>query len=164
MAEEITILQHWIVTKFILPFLLIFVLVYAILEKTKLFGDGKHQINAIISGVIGLIFVGAFSPKIFVDNMMLFLTIGIVIIFVFLMLWGFATGSELKSPIPSKGMKIAIGIFIFVAVGIAVLWAAGVENQFFDLLFRQSWSKTLWTNVAFVVVVAGAIALVLSNK
>ena len=49
-----TILQHWIVTQFILPFALITGLVYGILEKTKLLGDEKHQLNAILAFIIGL--------------------------------------------------------------------------------------------------------------
>ena len=56
MAEEITILQHWIFTKFALPFLLVFFIVYGVLAKTKVLGDAK-QLNAMVSFVIGLIFI-----------------------------------------------------------------------------------------------------------
>jgi hypothetical protein len=41
----------------ILPFILVFTLVFAILQKTKLLGDGKKQIDAIVSLVIGLILI-----------------------------------------------------------------------------------------------------------
>jgi len=34
----------------------------------------------------------------------------------------------------------------------------------FDLLFKQSWSSTFWTNVAFVIVIAGALALILKSS
>ena len=94
-----TILQHWIVTQFILPFTLVFALVYAILLKTKLLGEG-NQVNAIIAGVIGLIFVSALEPKLIVENMMLFLAVAIVIVFVVLLLWGFVSGGD-------KGFEIA---------------------------------------------------------
>ena len=57
MVEGETILQAEIFTRFILPFFLVFFVLFAILEKTKLFGEGKKQVNAMISFVAGLIFV-----------------------------------------------------------------------------------------------------------
>jgi hypothetical protein len=164
MVEE-TIFQHWIVTQFILPFLLIWTIVFAILEKTNLLGEDKKQLDAIVAFVIGLIFVGAIFPKMVVGNLILFLTVAIVVVFVALLLWGFVSGGELKADfLKSKELKWVIGIAVVVAVAIAVLWASGIENSFFDLLFRQSWSSTLWTNIAFIAVVAIALALVLKSK
>jgi len=160
---EITFLQSPVLTKFVLPFLLIFFIVFAILEKSKLFGN--KQINALISFVIGFIFVAAVFPKEMVTNLMLFLTIAIAVVFVVLILWGFIMGEEglkifEKSP---KGLKWAIGIFIIIAVVIAVLWAAGVDtSNFFDDIFRSSWSSEFWTNFVFIVLVVAALAVVLS--
>ena len=54
-----TILQSSIFTDFAFPFLLIFFILFGILEKTKVFGDDKHTLNAMISFVVGLIFVYA---------------------------------------------------------------------------------------------------------
>lgn len=161
MPQE-TIFQHWVVTQFILPFLLMWTIVFAILQKTKLLGENK-QLDAIVAFVIGLIFVGAIFPKLVVGNLILFLTVAIIIVFVGLILWGFISGSDLKTNIlgDSKGLKWAAGIAILVAVTVAVLWAAGIENDAFDFLFRQSWSGDFWTNALFVVVIAAAIALVL---
>ncbi|MBS3168199.1 hypothetical protein J4216_03685 [Candidatus Woesearchaeota archaeon] len=41
----------------LLPFLLIFSIVFAILEKTQIFGQGKTNINVIVSTVVGLLIV-----------------------------------------------------------------------------------------------------------
>ena len=92
MVQE-TIFQHWIVTKFLLPFVLVWGLMYAILEKTKILGEGK-QLNGIVSAVVGLIFVGAIYPKLVVENMILFLVVALVILFVILMIWGFVGGTK----------------------------------------------------------------------
>jgi hypothetical protein len=161
MAEE-TILQNEIFTNFALPFLLIFFIVFGILEKTKLFGEGKKQLNALIAFVIGLIFVAAVFPKLVVGNLILFLTIAIVVMFVALLLWGFVTGQTPDFASMHTGLKWVIGIVIVVAVGIALLWAMGIEGGASDLLFEQSWSGEFWTNAAFVVVVI--VALVLAMK
>lgn len=164
MVEQ-TILQHPILINFALPFLLIFFIVFAILEKTKILGDEKTQINALTSFVIGLIFVGAVFPKQVVSNLVLFLTVAIVVVFVALLLWGFVTGGELKnSLIGNTGVKWVVGIVIVIAVIIAVLWASGIEGGIYDMLFKQDWSKTFWTNFTFIIVVVIALALVLKGK
>ncbi len=162
MAAE-TILQHWIFTNFVYPFLLMFLIIYAILEKTKLLGEDKHQINALVSFVIGLIFVGAVFPKIVVSNLILFLTVALIVMFVVLLLWGFATGGEAKIG-GSKMAKWVAGILIGISSVIAVLWATGIEDKVIDLLFGQQWSSTFWTNVLFIAAVVGALALVISKS
>jgi len=164
MAGE-TIFQHWIVTQFILPFLLMWVIVFAVLQKTKLLGDGKKQLDAIVAFVIGLIFVGAIFPKLVVGNLILFLTVSIIVVFVGLLLWGFISGSNMKEGTftGSKGLKITAGIVVLIAVIIAVLWATGVESNILEFLFGSNWSGEFWTNFAFVAVVVIALALVLKG-
>ena len=161
MVQE-TFLQHWIFTKFALPFLLVFFIVLALLEKTKIFGEDKKQLNALISFIIGLIFVGAVFPKLVVGNLILFLTVALVVVFIGLLLWGFVSGGEAK--LEGKGIKIAAGVIILVAVLAAVLWATGIGFGFFEILFTQDWSKSLWLNVLFIVVIAAALALVIKGS
>lgn len=156
-----TILQHDILTKFVYPFLLIFFIVFAVLEKTKILGDDKKQLNALISFVIGLIFISAVFPKIVVGNLILFLTIALVIMFVVLLLWGFVAGDIKEGFIPEKGLKTFLMIVIGIAVVIAVFWALGLGAGFFDFIFNSSWSNAFWTNFLFIVVIAIALALVL---
>ena len=162
MAE--TILQHWILTNFAYPFLLIFFIAFGILEKTKIFGEGRRQLNALIAFVIGLIFVTAVSPKLVVGNLILFLTVSIVVMFVALLLWGFVAGEKgLKFEDAPKGLKYLIGIVIVIAVVVALLWALGVEGSLFDFLFRSSWSNEFVTNVVFIVVVIVALVVVVKS-
>lgn len=156
-------LQSPVLTKFIYPFLLIFFLVFAILEKTKIFGDEKKQLNALISFVIGFIFVSAIFPKEMVGNLILFLTIAIVVVFVVLILWGFVMGEEnLKIAGAPRGLKIAIGIVVVLAVIVAVLWASGIDTLgLFNKIFRAPWSESFWTNFFFVIMVAVALVVAL---
>ena len=112
-----------------------------------------------------MIFVGAIFPKMIVSNLILFLTIAIVIVFVVLLIWGFISGQGLETDIlKNKGLKWVVGIVVVIAVIIAVLWASGIEGTIIDFLFRQNWSSTLWTNLAFVAVIVIALAVVLSSK
>lgn len=159
MAE--TILQAPIVTDFALPFLLIFFILYGILEKTKVFGGDSHRTNALVSFVVGLIFVAAVEPKLIVENLILFLTVAIVIVFIALLLWGFIVG---KPPDIEPKVQGAIAGVVILAVLIATLWATGVEGNLFDFLFRSTWSADFWTNAAFIIVVVAALALVIGKK
>lgn len=157
-----TILQAPLLTDFLYPFLLLFFLSFGILEKTKVLGDGKMQLNALVSLVIGLIFVSAVFPKIIVGNLMLFLSIALVVVFVALVLWGFISG---KAEFPKK-VTAFLGVILGIGVVIAVLWASGIgTSQFLTntwaFLFDSSWSSSFWTNVIFVLFIAGAVAAVL---
>lgn len=162
MAEE-TILQHWIFTQFILPFLLIFAVVFAILEKTKLLGEDKKQVNAIVAFVVGLIFVSAIYPKQVVGNLILFLTVALIVLFVFLLLYGFVAAGDKGFEVEGWMKWIAV-VIIFVAVVIATVWATGTDSMLWNLLFGQSWSTTMWTNVLFVAVLIGVIVFILKYK
>ncbi|MBR9701435.1 hypothetical protein GOV13_00770 [Candidatus Pacearchaeota archaeon] len=160
MAGE-TIFQHWIVTQFVLPFILIWTIVFAILRKTKILGENQ-QVDSLVAFVIGFIFISVLQPKEIVSNMVLFLTVALIVMFVGLLLWGFVSGKSMGSDILSANWaKWVAGIVIVVAVIIALVYSAGIDNALISLLFQQSWSGTFWTNAAFIVVVAAALALVL---
>jgi len=161
MVEE-TIFQNWIFKDYILPFLLVFVLVFAVLEKTKLFGENKKQLNAIFAFVVGLIVIGVLYPKEVIGNMILFLTVSLVVVFVFLLLYGFVSGDKDEFKL-GKGMKIALGIVIGIAVILAVIWATGVNETLIGLLFRSDWSEAFWTNLAFIVIFVFVVAWVLKS-
>jgi hypothetical protein len=163
-----TILQSSLLTDFLYPFLLVFFILFAVLEKTNIFGSNKKQLNAAVSLVVGLIFVGAVFPKMVAENMIMFMTVGLVIIFVGLILWGFITG---ETPTPGGKWKKFYAILLGIAVVTAVLWATGFGTGvlngitgIFAFLFDSNWSGTFWTNVLFVGLIAIAIAVVLKSK
>lgn len=161
-------LQNTIFTAYLLPFLLIFFIVFAILQKSKILGEtASGQLNAFISLVIGFIFVAAFNYSSVVNNLVLFLSIGLVIIFVTTLLWGFVSGGE--SALFSKehpGLRTILLIALIIAVIIGVIWAFGIpftggNGSITNLLFNQVWSQPFWTNLIFVILIGIALALVI---
>ncbi len=61
-------LQDWGLTDVLLPFLLIFTIVFAILQKTKILGEDKKNLSVIVAIVVGLLVVvphvtGRFPPN-----------------------------------------------------------------------------------------------------
>jgi len=160
MAENI--LQSEILVEFVYPFLLIFFIVFAVLEKTKVFGSDKKQLNALVAFVIGLIFVGFTDPKNIVENLVLFLAVAIVVVLVIIVLWGFVTGGEAK--FESNALKIIAGIVVLIAVIIALFLITGVWDDVSGFLFEDPWSDSFWTNAVFIIVIAAALAAVLLGK
>mgnify|MGYP004003954967 CR=1 FL=1 len=160
MAGEETILQNLVVADYLLPFLLMFFILFAILEKTEIFGKDKKQSNALVSFIVSLIFVTAVTPKLFVGNFVLFLTVAIVVLFVGLLMWGFVYG---EAKIKGNFVTAATAVVITVAVLVALLIITGVYEGMFNFLFDQSWSKTFWTNASFLIIIAGALAFALKK-
>ncbi|MEK6882762.1 MAG: hypothetical protein AABY22_24275, partial [Nanoarchaeota archaeon] len=129
-----------------------------ILEKKKIFGDSKRQINALTSFVVALIFVGFVLPKAIITNLILYFSVALVIILVFMILYGMVSSDSKDGFKPEKWMKWVFGILIAVSLIIAIFWASGSLDFIINLLFYQSWSKTVWANVLFIVLIAGAVA------
>jgi hypothetical protein len=161
-----TILQSDVAVKFVYPFLLIFFILFAILEKTKVLGDDKKSINAWVAGIVALIFVSAVTPKLIVGNLVLFLSIALIIIFVVLLLWGFVSAGDENSTFTKapKGLKWVIGIVVVLGTLVVVSTSVGIDvGGIFGNLFNSSWSESFWSNALFIVLVAVALAVAIKS-
>ena len=121
--------------EYILPFLLVFTIVFAVLDKTKLLGEGKRQINAIISFVVGLILLGFEESKMVIVKLIPFFAISLIILFVFMLLYGFVSGKK-EGDVLNKGLKITLGVIVGLAVVVAVLWATGAWDPIYEFLLE----------------------------
>ena len=50
-------IDSWGLSEVMLPFLLIFVLLFAMMQKTRILGDGKKNMNMVVSLVISLMII-----------------------------------------------------------------------------------------------------------
>ena len=156
-----TILAHPLVTKIILPFLLVFTLIFAVLDKTKILGDGKKQINAIIAFVIGLIFVSVAYAVNITNQIVVYLAVVAVVILVFSLLFGFASSSkEFTMP---DGIKWTFGILIALGLIIVILIASGAWDKIAQTV-SQGANSSILTNVIFIVFIIAAIVVVMWNS
>ena len=157
------ILDNWIFTEMVLPFLLIFVLVFAILQKSKILGDGKAQIDALISLVIGLILVVFPQPRAIVVGIMPWLAVGLAVLLVFFLLYGFVAG-DLSKSMP-LGLKIAFGILAGIFVIGVVAYVSGLWTIFSDWFNATGSAGDIITTIIFIVIIAGAfIIAIFSGK
>ena len=57
LEEFVRTMESWGLTDVMLPFLLIFTIMFAVLQKTRILGEEKRQINMVVSLVFGLLVV-----------------------------------------------------------------------------------------------------------
>lgn len=163
-ATNGTILSSPLFVQAILPFLLVFTVVFAILQKTKILGDGKKQIDAIVSLVIGLIVISfGFATGVIV-SLVPVLAISAVVILVFMLLYGMThqDGSEpFKLPGKVQGL---IGALVAVVVVVSILVITGAWDYLVEKFFYSgAGSSALISNVVFIVIIVAAIGAVLAG-
>lgn len=154
-----TILQNDFVVYILLPFLLVFTLVFAILQKSQILGKGKSRNDAIVALVIGLMVVAFGYPTGIIVRLVPWLGVGVVILLVFLLLWA-AVYKEGEFSVPANVQKW-LGVLIFIGVVIAVLMVSGKWDDLFNLATANS--TTLYT-IIFVILIALGIVVVVYEK
>ena len=152
-----TILASELFRDLILPFLLVFALIFAILEKTEVLGKEKRQINAIVALVVGLMLIAFPYPRGIIVQLMPLLAVLAVIMLIFIMLYTFAGGK----PTEEKWVRITFGVLIGLALIIALLVLTGYWD---NLVNAVSGGTGLVTNIIFIVVIIAAVVIVLVPK
>lgn len=145
----------------ILPFLLVFVLIFAILQKTKVLGEGKSQIDALVSLSIALILIGFPTPRDMIVNIIPWLGVALVVLLVFFLLYGFTGADFSKGEGLPKPVKNGIMVLAMIFVVALVIWASG----FWPTI--QGWfsgSDSILGNVVMVIVVGVALWVALGKK
>jgi peptidoglycan/LPS O-acetylase OafA/YrhL len=139
----------------VLVFVLVFTIVFAILQKSKILGDGKKQIDALVALSISLLAIGAGYAMNLITKLAPFLSVSLVIILVFLIITAFFFKAEFDI---GHGLRIAFGIVAFIAVVIAVLY---ITDSFGTIADFFTSSKSIVGNLLLLVVVVVAIWLAL---
>ena len=148
-------------TEMLLPFLLVFVVVFAILQKSKILGSGKAQVDSMVAMVIGLILIGVEPPREIIVGLMPWMAVGVAVILVFLILYGFVAGDLTSAP---KWMKATFGTLAGLFTLGVVLPVTGLGSKIVGW-FSSSGSGDIWMNVFIILLVLGAmIVAVVSGK
>lgn len=155
-----TILSHPIFVETILPFLLVFTIVFAVLQKSKILGEGKRQIDAIVGLVVGLLVISFGQATGVIIQLTYFLAVALVIILVLMILLGSFTREGKFFEWMPKGLKWILSTIVIIAVVIAVLVVTDVWGRLYDYFFMASDTGIL-ANVIFVVAIIGAIVAVI---
>ena len=135
-----------------LPFVFVYIILYAVLEKTKVLGTEnekpRRNLNSIVAFVIGFIFITAASR---VEDLTMYLQIlGMGLVFVMSVLFLFAAYNEQK--IFEKTNYIYAIAFVFVAV--AFFYSMGFWNdEKWDFIFELVFNPVVIMVVTFYILV-----------
>jgi hypothetical protein len=122
-------LQDYSITEVLLPFLLIFTVLFAILQKIKIFGEEKKNINVVLSMIVALLAVIPhvtrrypynFDPIVIINALIpgaAVLAITIILVLMLFGIWGY----EMGSGVPVAAIVVILGVLGYI-FGATVGW------------------------------------------
>lgn len=156
-------LESWGLTDVLLPFLLIFVIFYAILQKSNVLGNGKKNLNMGVSLVVALLVViphilGAYPPGADVVTIMNRalpnVSIVVVAVVMLLILLGIFGGDATL-----VGMKL--GNWIAILAIIAILWIFGGAAGWWGPNWGATW-RWLSSDVVAIIIILLVFGLIIA--
>lgn len=149
----------------VLPFILVFALTFAILEKSRILGEGKHQVNSIISLVMGLIIVGTAVTRDMINDIIPVIAVVAVVIFVFMLLVGFTAGKEgglIKEGGLNRPIQITIAIIVTIVLIVTLLWSSGKVPQLAGF-FKNPDTAPIFQSIVFIIITAAIAAILFTS-
>ena len=159
-------LQNLGIIDFFLPFIVVFTIVFAVLQKTKIFGepDKAGKINAVISLVLGLLFVvphvtgnypAGYDPVQIMNEALPGISlVGVVVIMSLFLLGIFGKKyADFANPVIAL---IAVG-FVAYIFGSSLGWWAGPYDVF-------SWWTSETTELMIIIAIFGVIVWLITKK
>lgn len=98
----------------LLPFILVFTLVFAVLQKSKIFGDKNKNLNVVISFVVGLLFIRNQALVTLVNRFLPNVSLFLIIILMFLLLIGIFAGQHKGWTGSAMGVAAIISIIFII--------------------------------------------------
>jgi len=144
----------------VLPFLLVFTIVFAILEKTRVFGmdeiDGKKytkkNINAMASFVIAFFVVASSRLVDIITEVSSWTVILLFLSVLFLLLVG-SFMKEGEGVFLEGGWKIFFMVFMFIGIAVIFLNAMGWLEEFWNFLSGGSAGNAVGSIVLLIIIV-----------
>lgn len=158
----------------ILPFLLVFTAIFAVLEKSMILGSEKDEygrvlskknLNAIVAFVIGFLVVASTKLVGILNKLMANVVLLIMLGISFLLVIGVFVKDEddLYKTISGK-WKIAFMIIMFLGVLIVFLYAMGWLGIVGSWFMAISVSESLIASIVFLILIAGFIFLITKSS
>ena len=153
----------------ILPFLLVFTVVFGILEKTKIFGtnpDGtpKKNLNSMVAFVMGFFVVAAKEIVASIQESMPLVVLILLAVLSFLILMGsFVSGKdEFDFFKLLESWKLPLAGIFFVSVALIFIHSFGWLIPIVEYLVGQG--IAIFLMIVFILIIAGIIAYVVSGR
>lgn len=163
----------------VLPFLLVFALVFALLEKTRILGveedkkTPKKNLNAIVAFVAAMLVIAVRSIVGVINEALPNVVLFLIVIISFLLLVGsFMKPDEGGFDFPEKH-KVLYGIFVaLILIGIILIFMGAIKTSDGSTSWLEwtynyatgNWSGSVVGSVAMLIIVVGAIFWITYSK
>jgi hypothetical protein len=155
----------------LLPFLLVFTVVFAVLQKTKVLGENKANLDSMVAFVIGLLFVAASKAVSVVNEALPQVIVLVVVGLGFLLMLGiFSNPKGTVFDNIGETARLIIGIFMAIAVVLIFLGVIKTDRGDSWLEFAWNYAITYWNGavmgsiVLFIVVIAAIFFVVRGSE
>ncbi|MBS3101137.1 hypothetical protein J4204_03310 [Candidatus Woesearchaeota archaeon] len=158
------VLERWGLTDVLLPFLLIFTIIFATLQKTKILGEDKKNLNVVIAVVVGLLVVvphvtGRFpnnaDPVVIINDALPQLSIVLVAVIFLLILIGIFGQDYVFLGVTMPGWVTLISFVIIVLIfGGSAGWWQGDFGQTLENFFGTEGVAVFIMIVTFGIIIA----------
>lgn len=127
LEQAIIVLQRLGFFTVVIPFILVFAVIFAILEKSKLLGDDKRAVNAIVALVVALATTGAAAVTGVIGAMIPLVVLSIIVLLLFFLVYGLFAGDISQV---GPGIRIGFGIAAGIAVALIFMHTANLMTYF----------------------------------
>lgn len=161
LEKSIIFLQEFGFFDVVLPFLLVFTIVFAILEKTKIFGtEGddkkpKKNLNSMVAFVISFFVIATKQIVTAIQVSLPQVVMVLIVIFAIMMLVGSLFSGEKEFAFEGKG-AVFFGIVAGAGVFLIFMNAFGWLKPIIDYLTKY-WNDTLVVSLIFLIIIIGTI-------
>ena len=153
----------------ILPFLLVFTIIFAILEKTKIFGldkiDGKEltkkNINAMVAFVIAFLVIASTQLVAVINEVMANVVLLVILGVCFLLLVGVFFGDKEFTLKEFPTWSKLLMVIMFVGIVVIFLNALGWMKQIFFLF--ENWNADWAASIIFLAIILGFMWFITSS-
>ena len=181
-GDSINFLVKLGVYDIILPFLLVFVLVFALLEKTKVLGTDtlkdsagekaeytKKSLNAMVAFVTGFFVIASTQLVSVINKSLSQIFLLLLLVVCFMMVWGTfheqTKGGFFLDPKKQhqKFYYNALMAIVFIAIAAIFLNALGWLQAIYDFM-KGNWNTDYVAAVVFIVIIVGFMAWIMSDS
>ncbi len=141
----------------IFSFLLVFIVCYAILQKTKVLGESNHATNLFISLILSSFFIVQTQMVDFVQFASSWVTVFVIIMFFIFLLLAFVPEKDILSKILGGGnwfgwVILALAIIFFISASTYIFqWTVNISSAL-------SWMNKEWFQFALLIVISAVVA------
>ncbi|MFZ5955565.1 MAG: hypothetical protein ACOYT4_03995 [Nanoarchaeota archaeon] len=142
----------------IFSFLFVFIMIYALLAKTKIIGDNQF-VNLFLSFILAVFFILNVSLVEFVQFNLAWFVVFIICVFMIMLLISFSHGKldVVMKPFVAWVLMIALITFFIISSAHIFKWTI-------DWVQIQSWMSTDWWGLVLVLIIAGIVSWRITKK